>query len=232
MSDQKLHERLRKLLALSKSSNPAEAALALEKAQQLMAELGLDADDLELLDIESEDVDALLSTSTVLPLYVAGLIRMVTDTMGVDVVYTPRLGRLHFIGNKAKAEIAGYAYGVLARQLRKERQTFLKGQSKRLKRSTRIGRADQYAEGWVTAARKKVSALAIPEKEKALIEVWKEKNMGDLDTCKHRKAKAVRGKDDAWLNGWRDGQESRLDHGVSGSGAATALGHTRRIGAA
>nr|WP_298797463.1 DUF2786 domain-containing protein [uncultured Acetobacter sp.] len=232
MSDQKLKDRLRKLLALSRSSNPAEAALALEKAQQLMAQMGLGADDLELLDINGEEVDALLTTSTTPPLYVAGLIRMVADAMGVDVVYTPRKRALHFIGHAAKAEIAGYAYGVLARQLRRQRSEFLKGQSKRLKRATRIGRADQYAEGWVYAARKKVATLAISQKEEALITLWKERNMGDLDTCKNRPAKAVRGKDDAWSHGWRDGKNARLDHGVNGSAPSHALGNIRQIGAA
>lgn len=231
MSDQKLRDRLRKLLALSKSANPAEAALALEKAQALMAELGLSEDDLELLDIESEDVDALLSTSTVLPRYVEFLIRMVSDAMGVDVVYTPRAGRLRFIGYKTKAEIAGYAYGVLARQLRKQRKEFLQQQPKRLKRATRIGRADQYAEGWVVAARDKVEAMKIPEKEQTLIEMWKKTNMGDLSTCKSRKAKSIKGKDNAFGMGWMDGNKARLDHGVSGSARATGIGNTKQIGA-
>lgn len=45
-------------------------------------------------------------------------------------------------------------------------------------------------------------------------------------------AEAVRGKDDAWSHGWRDGKNARLDHGVNGDTPSHVLGNIRQIGAA
>lgn len=47
-------DKLKKLLALSKSDNPHEAALALQRAQKLMGAYGISQSELELADFGEE----------------------------------------------------------------------------------------------------------------------------------------------------------------------------------
>ncbi|MFT8515624.1 MAG: DUF2786 domain-containing protein [Acetobacter persici] len=125
--DKKLIEKLKKLLALSKSPNPHEAALALEKAQKFMAENGFCQDDIDLLDIGEALTDSVLSSAATPPEYMAWLLTAITLAMGCRVLYVRQ--KVVFLGASVRCEIAAYMYDVLARQLRKQRRDFIRSLS-------------------------------------------------------------------------------------------------------
>jgi len=56
-NNEKILDKLKKLLALSKSDNPHEAALALQRARKLMDTFGITAEDIVLNDIGEEISD-------------------------------------------------------------------------------------------------------------------------------------------------------------------------------
>jgi Protein of unknown function (DUF2786) len=209
MADKTIMARLKKLLALSKSSNPHEAALALERAQLLMEEHGVSEDDLALADI-GEFPSISLTTAINPPDYLWNLAGMVCGTFGVQTIFASGSGRYKFFGRIERAEVAAYTFDVLGRQLRSARLQFLKQQNKRVKRTTKIARADSYAEGWVRAASVKARRLAVSPQEQKLLEAFSARTYGETGPGKARPAREARGSSEAMFQGWRDGEDARL----------------------
>lgn len=221
-------ERLKKLLALSKSPNPHEAALALEKAQRFMAENGLCQDDIDLLDIGETLADSVLSSASSPPEYMGWLLTVITMAMGCKALYARN--KVAFVGASARCEIAAYMYDVLARQLRKQRRDFIRSLDKRTLPKNRTAKADAFCEGWVMGVQSRVDAMKISAHEKALIEKFKQKTYSSEEEIRLRQSKKVRGQSDAANKGWKAGREAQLDRGVSGRSDRSGIAETRQIG--
>lgn len=219
MADQKTMERIRKLLALAKSSNPSEAALALERAQKLMLEAGVTQDDLDLSSIKEHLSDFAFSKARKPPLWMSALVAILCEQFGVKA--KAGSGKIIFYGQESRIAVASYACEVLGRQLVRSRAEFLKSLSKRMKRSTRISRADHFAEGWVQSVYALIIPMTLSDHEKAVLKSYSDKACGG--SLGAREAKKARGAHDAFLSGFREGSKARLHFGVSGKETA-ALG--------
>lgn len=164
-------ERIKKCLALAKSSNPNEAVTALRQAQMLMQRCGLTAADIGMADIG--ETARLLSASK-LPAWHHWLIRIIAEAFGCDTMIATiwssgKRSHIKFIGTAARTEIAAYTYTVLYRHIRGARAAFIAKLPARCKTRTKTLRADSYCEGFVAAVAAKVSALALePEETQAL----------------------------------------------------------------
>jgi len=226
MSDrEKTIGRIRKLLALARSSNPHEAAQALERAQAMMAEHGLDQGAPELNDIAAFEARFVMSKAERWPGYVNGLASAVKRTFGVEVLRGGNT-RVWFYGASARAEVAAYAFDALGRQCIVARREFFASQRKRIKRSTRIGRADQFAEGWVASATRHLSRIAPAPEEKLLLERFSRERWGETVVIGTRPAADVRGDLEARFAGRVAGADARLEIGVAGGvgGAPARIG--------
>lgn len=216
-------EKIKKCLALAKSSNPNEAATALRQAQALMKKYGVTDETLELSDVESCTVSA--GDGKKPPNYIAMLITLVKQAFAVDAVYKSHQdffdstykSNVDFIGFNEAPEIASYAYDVLLRQLKKGRSDYLKTLNSRLKRTTKIKRGDLYAEGWIVAVRKQVIQQHITGVDLAIIETWKAKEYPHLTTGKtiNRTTKTTTYDAGAFTRGKKDGEKVRLYQGVN-----------------
>lgn len=134
----KVLDKLKKLLRLAKSSNPHEASLALSRAQKLMIEHNIGADNPELNGVCDETITSQLRIQTP-PAYLAGLFNLVKEAFGCDGYFQPTFTRMEmvFIGHDQRPEIAGYVYTVLERQLTAARKEFMSTLSKRMKKPIR-----------------------------------------------------------------------------------------------
>ena len=141
---------LRKIKAcagIAKSSNPNEAARALQQMQALMAEFKID--DLELADITFSNTPRARGGKGASPwlLALAALVARVFHTQSVQLS-----GRsthyFQFVGEQGACEISVHAYAVLLRQLNAARKHYLK--RVRVARN-RIARGDQFAFGWIAS---------------------------------------------------------------------------------
>lgn len=226
--DEKIMERLKKLLALSKSPNPHDAALALEKAQRFMAENGLCQDDIDLLDIGETLADSVLSSASAPPEYMGWLLTVITTAMGCKALYART--QVAFVGVSARCAIAAYMYDVLARQLRKQRRDFIRALDKRTLPKNRTAKADAFCEGWVMGVQSRVEAMKISAPEKALIEKFKQKTYTSDKEIKLQKSKKVRGQSDAANKGWKAGREAQMDRGVAGRSDRSGVAEIRQIG--
>ena len=79
MEQDKLLRKIKKLLALSKSTNPHEAASALAMAQKLMAENQLNQSQVEFTQVHAKQKTAMKSAR-----YVHMLIYVITKAFGVE----------------------------------------------------------------------------------------------------------------------------------------------------
>lgn len=151
--------KIRKCLALGKSSNEAEAATALAKARELMDVYGLTSQDVELSEISEELAKG--NRSQTPPLWENTLCLVVQRALGVQAVLG-RPGEWHFIGAGAAPQIAVYAFAVLFRQLKAARAEYTRTRLKRCGLARKRQRADVFCEAWATAVFVQVHRL-MPE---------------------------------------------------------------------
>lgn len=222
MTNQKIIERIKKLLRLAqRSTHEGEAANALSQAQKLMAQHGLKEGAPELSDVTKEFA-ASKHQAVKVPAYVCALINLVSEAFGCKSVRTRdseyKLG-VAFIGHNERPEIATYACTVLERQLTKARKKYLATQSKRLKKSTKIARADLFCAAWVMAVHEKIEALAVSDEESTQIAEYTDSAFPNVVKTGVRKVSTskARGGDNAAINaGYHAGKQVELNHGVQG----------------
>ncbi|UZT15102.1 DUF2786 domain-containing protein [Pasteurella multocida] len=155
------------MLALSKSNNP-QTAKALEMAQSLMAEHNVNS-----IDVEISESDSKQKFSRKTGQYVHALASLIKRVFGVEAYFSNRTNNIPeqkitccFFGQEERPVIASYCFDVLYRQLQQARKAFIATQSKRLKRSTLIARADNYCLGWVHGVYKTVQDFVLTQEEK------------------------------------------------------------------
>ncbi|MDA3978460.1 DUF2786 domain-containing protein [Gallibacterium sp. AGMB14963] len=223
MSD-KILKKIKKLLALSKSTNPHEAAKALEMAQKLMAEHQIDYVDVEVSSIHNKKKFAMNTALYVLML--AGLLRKafgveayVSNCYDNSSKWGEKQCHVVFYGVEEKPIIASYCFDVLYRQLQSARKAFYAKQNKRLKRSTLIARADAFCEGWVLGVSKNVQQFVASEKENNLMTAYKERMEAERTFGTHSGRECgntkEKGDNSRWL-GFEEGKKVELHHGVNG----------------
>jgi hypothetical protein len=217
MSNEKIMDKLRKLYALSKSSNPHEAAVALQRAQKLMQHHGIDQSDLELSDISESISDYWPVGGSRPPTYMLGLLAIIRDAFAVQSVVLSGIStRVSFCGPQNRAVLASYTFEVLGRQLIKARQNFIKTQNKRLKTTTKTSRGDKFAEGWIIAVLNEIEKLAMTAREEDLTRRWLEKKYTHTEELNGREARNARGAVEARRAGYQEGRQVQLHQPVDG----------------
>lgn len=228
--DRKILEKIKKCLALAKSSNANEAASAMRQAQKLMDIHGVSTDDVAISDVESHMAKA--GAGKTPPSHVAMLANMVAGAFGAEIVYAPAWdgerwhGRVEFYGMNGAAEVAGYAFEVLGRQLKRDRNAYLATQPKRIKRTTKVRRGDLYAQAWVNAVASQVVPHQRSEAEDKTIAAYQAKRWEEpLETRQARdNTKNMRSHDHGAIHqGYQDGKNVNFHQGVNGR-RQTAIG--------
>jgi hypothetical protein len=218
-------KKIKKCLALAKSPNPNEAAIAMRQAQGLMREHAVSADDVALSDVAVVTCSTRTASQ---PRWEVRLASMVADAFGCDHIWTRTekwiaYGRkaqtraLVFVGVGSAAQIAGYAWDVLSRQCAKARLAHIRSQPARCKPITLTARGDEFAMGWVAAAGMKLDAFTAPDREVLLIEQYMAATWPDATTFKPKDRTAGR---NVTLNdrhhGYVAGLNASLARGVDG----------------
>ncbi len=118
MDKKELIEKIRKLLALSDSSNPNEAALALSRAQKLMQKYSIEKSELSISDGVSEiEIKPRSSINTKLCLNL--LVSVIKKSFGIEALFhcsRQRIKSVTFIGPSDILESCEYIFVLLSRQ--------------------------------------------------------------------------------------------------------------------
>ncbi len=123
MTENEVFEKIKKLMALSQSSNENEASLALKRAQKLMQEYQISMEDVSFSEI-NEQSESIIPAMRDRVLYTT-LASIISKAFGVDfyIRFTlkknstaTQASQTVFIGPKQRLESACYTYTILSRQ--------------------------------------------------------------------------------------------------------------------
>ncbi|MDR1575198.1 MAG: DUF2786 domain-containing protein [Treponema sp.] len=220
-----IKRKIKKLFALSASSNPNEAAAALQKAQTIMREYSINMSAADLLNFERVEVKT-GSRGRHAPPHESRLMKAVAEAFGCRRAYGYTDGegfyKVHdFIGPKHRVQIASYIATVLLRKLRRERAAYIKSLYRVRKRYTKVCRADEFCSGWVCGVCGKLAAAKVnPEEEKALDDYerslgWTGRKMASPRSSKN---------DNDWGSGYRSGKNVEIRGGVGAFSERPSIG--------
>lgn len=174
---ERILRRLKKILALTQSSTPGEAAAALHQAQKIMDAHNLTEQDVARQNIKESRVPL---SGADLPKWESALVSVVVQALGVQAMVErqkpmPGAGRrdrakVIFVSDQGREELAAYAFQTLRRQLVRDLDAALRKLMQEAdidpayiesKRRVPIPPAwrERYALGWCSTLGQKVQAL-------------------------------------------------------------------------
>jgi hypothetical protein len=231
-------EKIRKCLALSKSAEPHEAAAALRQAQKLMAQHGVDGQDLDMAQLRQHTRSVPLGA---LSAWQSALARLVSDAFGCAHLWQrgekffPSLGvrrtrEIIFYGPDGAAELASYTWDVLLRQCVRARTAHVKAQPAACKPATLTARGDRFALGWVTGVYALVQRMAMsdedPERRRQLLLAYQQHHWPQTTEVKPTRRDVGRNvRADDWTQGASAGAAADLRRGVGAKAGPARLGH-------
>ena len=176
LPNDRILDKIKKCLALSQSSEPAEAAAALRQAQKLMEIHSITQADLGRADLGEADVRSKVSVSRIKD-WKLRLLNVVAKAFGCKLLWTKSssysvdvYGRYVLIGLKAQVQLAQYTADVLQRKLIKARGNFTNSLPSYLGRGEKTVQADGFCLGWVVAISKTVHEFTLNDETKQLID--------------------------------------------------------------
>lgn len=221
--------KIKKCLALAKSANENEAAIALRQAQSLMREFQIDP---ELLDIVEASCE---SKATKIPqAWEASLVLIIARAMQCKPIFSSGSSTWGikaswtFIGVDPAPEVATYTFDVLYRQVIRSRKNFIEATLKRVTvKKNKVRRADLFCEGWVDSVKHLITDLDIevPANTNERIKKHMDQSRGKLDsfTPKDRnKGKAFNTND--YYAGKQSGKSAKLNQAMNGGKQYEKLG--------
>jgi len=131
-----------------------------------------------------------------------------------------------FAGFSRAPELAGYAFEVLYRQVKRARADHVKTALKRCGPLNKTRRADIFCEAWVISASDKVAALAMTSDRKAAIAGYLEQrySLSSFQGRNRSVGRTLSNRDMGdWSAGRRQGHAAELNRGVGGQSAPLAL---------
>lgn len=217
MSEERITQKIQKLLALGQSSNQHEAANALAKAQVLMEKYGLDQKSIEMSKIGSIEKDGLVRAMD-LPNWYKGFTGVIARCFGVRTVMdrVPGLrsrewcrSAVVFVGQKDRIELASYCYEVVGRQLLDARKAYNK-QLGKMDANQKWKLVEAYCEGFVASLEAKVKIFAVDPQERELVQEKLGQMFPRLNVAEIKEREISRDERRAMREGEEDGEQVSL----------------------
>ncbi len=217
--DPNMIEKIKKCLALAKSSNEHEAANALRQAQNLMQKYNINTADIDAAQANEKDTRSNVKKKP--SKWESLLARTVAKAFSCKNIFSSNIfGQAvwKFIGTGTAPELAAYAFEVLLRQLKKDRANYIKSKLYRCKRANKTSRADNYCYSWVLEVYSTISDFAPNQAQKKAINAYVKKKYPALtDLTSH--SRTTKGSKDNQckdnLAGYLDGANAQLNRGVN-----------------
>lgn len=148
-------KKIKKCLALSKSSNENEAAIALKQAQTLMKQNNISLNDVEFSEIKKRTLITDLKRMRFVEVRLA---QMVAGIFECGFLIDENKNFI-FYGIEPNTEIAEYAYGVLLPSLKKARKEYVSGLHGNTKLKSKRSLGDTFCMGWIFSVKTKCAAI-------------------------------------------------------------------------
>ena len=227
MNKEKILDKIKKCLALSKSANEHNAAQALKQAQALMEKYEVNAVDIALSEVSEQGADRRMAFT--LANWQWGVANMLADIFGCQSYQRGKTMMFYGIGNRA--EISAYAFDVVYRQISADRRKFLKNCRAR-KQAHRTYLADRFCEGWLTGALGTVKKFEMSAEEKAVMDGYVKKEHPDMVEARTRDAKLSilkrsKMEYEALVQGMESGKQVQLHHAMNGTDGVKQIGEQK-----
>lgn len=214
--------KIQKCLGLSKSSEPHEAARALEQAQKLMEQFNVDHPEILAAGVAEGTAKSRATKSP--PAYEMMLANAVCHSFGCKLVFAGGAaayridGMYRFIGVGAAGEVAGYTFSVLARKLTAARAEYTAAKLARY-RKNKVAAADEFCVGWVRAVARAVPAALANDDHAASLAAYMGRTYPELRTVSGRKRELANGNQalDHRLNGFLEGKKAHVSTAIAGA---------------
>ena len=219
-------EKIRKCMALTKSSNAHEAAAALRQATKLMEMYKISHE--EMLAVGVTEVSVKAGVTSKPSRWENTLAQKIASIFGCSLIFRQQLWSADwvFVGIPPANDVAIYSFEVLFRQAKKARKEFMDENLKRLKKANKVRRADLFSEGWVRAACMNVSPLTSIDGAEEAISAYmglKFQNLESLDPVDRNKGRQLSHKDEQAIGaGYSAGRAAQLNKGV-GAGSSPLM---------
>jgi hypothetical protein len=213
-------EKIKKLLALSNSSNEFEAALAAAHAQRLLSEHNLGMADINASNKPDKADKIEMDAAKTLPKWVRHLSAGVCNAFDCQAVHNATKGILTFIGVGEDAQVAAYTFTCLDRTVRKLCSTYMQGYvSDTVTGRKRELRRQSYYLGVVSTITIRLGEQKIctPVTPGALVPVKEaliKKTLNEFGEVRTMHSRSSYIHSDAYLKGQNDGRQVAIYQGV------------------
>jgi len=230
---EKIKAKLKKLFALSRSSNANEAAIALEMAQKLMMEHGIKRNEVGEFEVIKDSIKG--NGNERPPKHEVFLASNIATAFGCRIAYGWQKGMksesgynlgyngYSFVGLEHRVQIACFIAETLFRKIKKARNEYMKKLTRVRSRNNKIKRADEFCLGWVYTVIEKLNKFTNTPDEQKAIDIYVAKlEWGDkLKTISRGTIKQSDMND--FLNGRRAGAGVVIQNGITGQEAGALL---------
>ncbi|AUZ05086.1 hypothetical protein ADP71_14900 [Vitreoscilla sp. C1] len=226
MDKQKVLSKIKKCLALAKSSNEHEAAQALKQAQALMRDFELTEHDVDCAQVNEQHKPFTYRPSP----WQALLVQMCGKAFGcryyIDKAWCFKIhqskSRVHFVGLGERSELASYAFDVLSRQLRAARSEYKNTALKRVRvQKNLMYRLDEFSLGWVQGVNHLITSFAGTVQEQETLDLYMRQKYPNLKskapTAKNATAQIKEQAERDFYNGLNEGESAQLYQAVQGA---------------
>lgn len=227
-------ELIKKLLRLAKSSNPNEAALALERAMELAAEHKVDVAKLDL-DAEQEKLVAdYMHVGERLAHERKLILSILQNFFNVDVCVA--YPKVTFVGTRSDITVAIYVHDFLLRVLRKALSEF-KAKERQAKRKWTTAKRQGFVSGWIYGIFNQLDnseRARLQGHETALAAKTAKESREEFMSSLYPSRRLVKTKEksrnsNALANGFRAGSSVRIRQPLEGSAPAGNLNNTLQL---
>lgn len=219
----KIIDKIKKLLNLSKSPNPNEAAVAMKMAISLMNKHKITQETIDENDIVINNVYCCVTNAFErMPKYETYFINSISHIFGVRVIYNYVGDKKAYsvYGYKERVDVASYVIEVIARKLKYLRKSFMKTTDFQwwYSKSDKTNAADLYCYGWVDGVVANVDEVFdMSEDENLALDRFTEKQWDDLESVYTRSTKRYINDEDFMGNGYEIGQKEQILNPITGA---------------
>ena len=226
MKTERAIDKIKKLLALSKSTNPHEAATALRQAQNLMAKHNISNDEINMSSISETHFYSKVSVSRI-KVWEWTLVSGIAKAFGCDAFFGK--GNSHgetteeiyakytYVGVRSQVEIAGYTINVVLRKIVKAKNEFSKSLPQKMSRADKTAQINGFLHGWSKEIMKTVHAFAESDEVTLAIESYMGKHYPNMTSGKCQNQRIGQ---NGVLSGMEAARGESINRPVNGQGQA------------
>ncbi|EAA5614903.1 DUF2786 domain-containing protein [Salmonella enterica] len=219
-ANEKVLSRIKKLMVLAeKTGNPYEASVALRQAQALMMKYDVTPASVVPGEITSETCRNIPSNALSVPGWLNALVTVVCMTAGCRSYYGwyqhsdhKKRRSVTFYGLGERPAVAGYLFGVVSRQLKRDAEHYLHTACAHplLKLSTIRRRMDEYRLYWVAGVWTVLESFEPETSEKVLLDRWLTQQQRNLTPAKVRQPEGCRNAKKVSQAAWTAGRQAEI----------------------